>query len=365
MPDLTAEAPTRRRSTRPRLTTTKEPADAPTHRIEPALTRRQARARATTHKTLSTPAHTTPRDQQPRDAPSDNDTVAPGDEHPPTDPFEAAARLFSFTSASATEPATEKLGSSTRSIPTEQERQEGAPAPARRRSNGLRAAFLSARILGLVGILTIGMTVDAEALPHEHDDTSSTPRSVLTGGVQAYVTSAGAGTDVSLSRGSYSTGTLVDLAGTAGIVNYSDAVFRNDPACAVQWPYAVGVPITYGFGMRSGKMHEGTDFVPGAGAHIQAIADGVVRVATDNGGAFGVTIVIDHVIDGQTVSSRYAHMEYDSRQVEVGDTVRVGQYIGRTGDTGRSFGAHLHFEVLQGGTTATDPLPWLRDHAVC
>ncbi|MFL2002101.1 M23 family metallopeptidase [Microbacterium sp. A1-JK] len=209
------------------------------------------------------------------------------------------------------------------------------------------------------------MTVDAEALPHEHDDRASSPRSVLSGDIQAYVTSAAAGTDVSLSRDSYSTGTLVDLAGTAGIVNYSDSVFRNDPTCAVQWPYAVGVPTTYGFGMRSGKMHEGTDFIPGAGAHIQAIADGVVRVATDTGGAFGVTIVIDHVIDGQTVSSRYAHMEYDSRQVEVGDTVHVGQYIGRTGDTGRSFGAHLHFEVLQGGTTATDPLPWLRDHAVC
>lgn len=365
MPDLTAEAPTRRRSTRPRHTTTKEPAEAPTHRIEPVLTRRQARARASTHKTLSTPAHTTPRDQQPRDARSNNDTVAPGDGHPPIDPFEAAARLFSFTSAPATEDATEKSASSTRGIPPEQERHVGASATVRRRSAGLRAAFLSARIVGLVGVLTIGMTVDAEALPHEHDDTVSTPRSALSEDIQAYVTSAEAGTDVSLSRDSYSTGTLVDLAGTAGIVNYSDAVFRNDPTCAVQWPYAVGVPVTYGFGMRSGKMHEGTDFVPGAGAHIQAVADGVVRVATDNGGAFGVTIVIDHVIDGQTVSSRYAHMEYDSRQVEVGDTVRVGQYIGRTGDTGRSFGAHLHFEVLQGGTTATDPLLWLRAHAVC
>lgn len=58
-------------------------------------------------------------------------------------------------------------------------------------------------------------------------------------------------------------------------------------------------------------------------------------------------------------------MEYDSRQVEVGDTVSVGQYIGRTGDTGRSFGAHLHFEVLRNGTSATDPLPWLQTYAAC
>jgi murein DD-endopeptidase MepM/ murein hydrolase activator NlpD len=123
--------------------------------------------------------------------------------------------------------------------------------------------------------------------------------------------------------------------------------------------------MTFGFGMRSGRMHEGIDFTPGTGAHIQAIADGVVRVSTDSGGAFGVTVVIDHVIDGQLVSSRYAHMQYDSRQVQVGDTVSVGQYVGRTGNTGRSFGAHTHMEILQNGSTAIDPLPWLRSHATC
>lgn len=123
--------------------------------------------------------------------------------------------------------------------------------------------------------------------------------------------------------------------------------------------------MTFGVGMRSGRMHQGIDLVPGAGAHIQTIADGVVRVATDNGGAYGVTILIDHEIDGQQVTTRYAHMEYGSRQVQVGDTVRVGQYIGRTGNTGRSFGAHLHFEVLQNGTDAVDPLPWLRSRTQC
>ncbi len=226
--------------------------------------------------------------------------------------------------------------------------------------------FFSAHVFGLVALMTIGMTVDAEALPHEHVTPASNTADGATGGdIQAYVTPAQTQTGTVISRDGYSTATLADLAGTVGITNYSSAVFTNNPDCEVQWPYAVGVPMTYGYGMRDGRLHEGTDFVPGAGAHIQAIADGVISVATDSGGAYGVTIVIDHVVDGRTVSSRYAHMEYDSRQVEVGDAVSVGQYIGRTGDTGRSFGAHLHFEILRDGTTATDPLPWLHTYATC
>ncbi|MFX7621115.1 M23 family metallopeptidase, partial [Acinetobacter baumannii] len=80
------------------------------------------------------------------------------------------------------------------------------------------------------------------------------------------------------------------------------------------------------------------------GAPIQAIADGVVRTATEDGGGYGVMIIIDHKIDGQLVSSRYAHMLHGSMQVKQGDVVHVGEVIGHTGNTGRSFGAHTHFE---------------------
>lgn len=232
----------------------------------------------------------------------------------------------------------------------------------------MRAAAWSAGVVGIVGLLSVAMTTPAEALPHTHEDSVTAPANGSTlppNNVQAYA--APAGTLVTdLARDStYGVGTLVDLASATSISNFSDTVFTNDTGCAVQWPYPAGVPITYGFGMRDGRMHEGTDFVPGGSAQIQAVADGVVRVTTDNGGAFGVTIVIDHFIDGALVSTRYAHMEYNSRQVEVGDTVQVGQYIGRTGNTGRSFGDHLHFEILQNGSQAVDPLPWLRMHATC
>ena len=107
---------------------------------------------------------------------------------------------------------------------------------------------------------------------------------------------------------------MAQLASESGITNFSN-FFVNDPNSPIQWPFAVGVPISYGFGMRVGTMHEGVDFTPGEGSPIQAIADGVVRESTDSGGAFGVHIVIDHVIDGQLVSSSYSHMQYGSRQV--------------------------------------------------
>ncbi|RKT36817.1 peptidase M23-like protein [Microbacterium sp. AG1240] len=278
----------------------------------------------------------------------------------PVDPFDDAARLFSFTPKAPTEPEPPA------SAPPSKLSQQPAGTRKGAAHSRTRAVFFSAHVLGLVALMTVGMTVDAEALPHEHvTPTSITDDGVPGGDIQAYVTPAQTQPSPVVSRDGYSTATLVDLAGTVGITNYSSAVFTNNPDCAVQWPYAVGVPMTYGFGMRDGRLHQGTDFVPGAGAHIQAIADGIVSIATDNGGAYGVTIVIDHLVDGQLVSSRYAHMEYDSRQVEVGDTVSVGQYIGRTGDTGRSFGAHLHFEILRDGTTATDPLPWLQTYAAC
>jgi murein DD-endopeptidase MepM/ murein hydrolase activator NlpD len=222
-------------------------------------------------------------------------------------------------------------------------------------------------VISLVGLMTVGMTTPAEALPHEHT-TPAVAGDVVDPGpdeIQAYVTpSQMQSIDITRTE-NYSVASLVDLAGTVGISNFSDSVFTNDQTCSIQWPYAVGVPMSYGFGMREGGMHQGIDLTPGAEAQIQAIADGVVRTATDDGGGYGVTIVIDHVVNGEQVSSRYAHMEFGSRQVEVGDTVSVGQYIGRTGNSGRSFGAHLHMEILENGTTPIDPVPWLRSNATC
>jgi murein DD-endopeptidase MepM/ murein hydrolase activator NlpD len=143
--------------------------------------------------------------------------------------------------------------------------------------------------------------------------------------------------------------------------------FVNDPTSAVQWPFTQGVPISSGFGPRSvagcgfcSTNHQGLDMNPGAGTPIQAIADGVVAEVGNPSGAYGVWIIIDHVVDGQKVSSMYAHMLLGSLELSVGDTVTVGQIIGAVGSTGASTGAHLHFEIRIDGTLPVDPYAWLK-----
>ena len=262
------------------------------------------------------------------DAP-DADAAASAPSEAEIDAFEAAARLFSFTGETA-------IQRPAQSDETSATAEHAAP----RRNRGasfkrVTAASFSVGVMGIVGLLTVGLTTPADAV--------AAPRSADISGAIA----ASAGGDVAPADGeiqAYVTPTEIQSA-------------------PIQWPFAVGVPISYGFGMRDGTMHEGADFTPGEGSPIQAIADGVVRESTDSGGAFGVHIVIDHVIDGVLVSSSYSHMLYGSRQVQVGDHVTVGTIIGHTGNTGRSYGAHTHFEILANGTTPVDPISWLREHA--
>ena len=134
----------------------------------------------------------------------------------------------------------------------------------------------------------------------------------------------------------------------------------------LQWPVDPSSPISDGFGPRvspcSGcsSQHEGVDFAADSGTSVRAIAAGVV-VETNNPGwtALGVHVAIQHVIDGQTVTSVYGHMQAGSMPLHVGDIVFVGEPIGRVGSTGASTGAHLHFEIRVGGTVPVDPSAWM------
>lgn len=144
------------------------------------------------------------------------------------------------------------------------------------------------------------------------------------------------------------------------------ATFTNDPNGTIQWPFPVGVPISDFYGWRSNPagFHHGIDFTPGYGVPIQAIADGVVRfVGLDAGDTLGIHVIVDHQIDGQLVSSVYAHMAPGSVKVHEGQQLKVTDEIGDVGDTGFSTGAHLHFEIRLNGTEYTDPYAWMLAHA--
>ena len=107
--------------------------------------------------------------------------------------------------------------------------------------------------------------------------------------------------------------------------------------------------ITSGFGGRADPFgggrgyHKGIDFHARTGDPVMAVADGVVSYAGVRSG-YGNVVEIDH---GNGYVTRYAH---NSRLlVRVGDLVRSGQQVARAGSTGRSTGAHVHFEVWDNG----------------
>ncbi|MGX5659656.1 M23 family metallopeptidase [Castellaniella ginsengisoli] len=103
-------------------------------------------------------------------------------------------------------------------------------------------------------------------------------------------------------------------------------------------------------------MHEGLDFVAPRGTPIRAASGGLVtRAGTWHG--YGRMVEIDH---GNGLRTRYAHAS--SVLVKTGDIVRQGQLIARVGSTGRSTGAHLHFEVRM-ADYPLDPALFIQDDA--
>jgi murein DD-endopeptidase MepM/ murein hydrolase activator NlpD len=157
---------------------------------------------------------------------------------------------------------------------------------------------------------------------------------------------------------------------TSGNYAQMAATFTNYSG-PIQWPFRAGVPISTDFGPRippcfgCSSFHKGIDMNPGNGSPIQAISAGVVGELSrvDNGG-LGVYVTIDHNIDGQRVTSVYAHMQPGSVTVSEGQSVDVGDILGMVGNTGQSTGPHLHFEILLDGTTPTDPYAWLSERVI-
>ena len=105
----------------------------------------------------------------------------------------------------------------------------------------------------------------------------------------------------------------------------------------------------------SGKKawHEGVDFAGKAGSNIVAVASGVVSWSGERYG-YGKMVEVAH---GDGVITRYAHNQ--ENLVKVGDMVRRGDVVALMGNSGRSTGPHVHFEVHKNGRPV-DPASYLR-----
>ena len=105
------------------------------------------------------------------------------------------------------------------------------------------------------------------------------------------------------------------------------------------WPTPLSARPTSHFGPRRRRWHYGLDLAQPTGEPIYAAFDGVVRISKLNR-SYGNLVIIHH---DNGLETYYAHMS--KRHVNAGDHVKSGQIIGLCGNTGRSFGSHLHFEI--------------------
>ncbi len=124
------------------------------------------------------------------------------------------------------------------------------------------------------------------------------------------------------------------------------------------WPLPYSdVYVSSRFKWRWGKQHNGIDTCRWSGTHgadVVSVKDGTIDVASwGYGGGYGNYVVVNH---GEGVVTYYAHLS--NITVTPGQRVQKGQVIGQAGNTGYSFGAHLHFGLMINGSWV-DPLKYL------
>lgn len=126
---------------------------------------------------------------------------------------------------------------------------------------------------------------------------------------------------------------------------------------AVDFIFPVEGRITSYFGKRGRRQHKGIDISANVGTPILASSDGEVIFSGRRRG-YGSTIVVDH----SGFLTLYAHCS--KLIASVGDTVRQGDYIAKSGRSGNARGAHLHFEIRDGDNVPLDPVAFLRHKSI-
>ncbi len=140
--------------------------------------------------------------------------------------------------------------------------------------------------------------------------------------------------------------------GTAGVAEKKPPrVIRVGKGSGVlEWPLR-GV-LYARFGKKGKEPHDGIDLAAPAGQAVKTAAPGTVLFAGEQKG-YGLIVIVEH--DGGLITL-YAHNR--DLRVKTGQKVRVGQVVATVGDSGRTSGPHLHFEVRKDGVPV-DPLDFL------
>lgn len=246
-------------------------------------------------------------------------------------------------------------------------RRAAAPAPARRshrRPAGARQA-LTIVAMGFVGAMLVATSVPALAVtatdtalrasvyaPVE-DTVTYTPQHVEVGAEAVEATLAAESYDVVKAPPPI----VAEVAGLGSV-----SIIESDK---IVWPVQSPDRRSGGYGPRNAPcagcstFHDGVDFTPGNGTPVMSIADGVVVLATESGGGLGVNVEVEHNIGGELITSSYAHMQYGSIAVSVGQRVTAGQQLGLVGTTGQSTGPHLHLEMFGTDGARFDGFGWL------
>ncbi len=120
--------------------------------------------------------------------------------------------------------------------------------------------------------------------------------------------------------------------------------------------------ITSAFGSRrdpftnKGKLHKGIDLSTAIGTEVLATADGVVESVDHNADGYGKMIVLNHNHEYLTVYSQLSDIK-----VRTGEKIHRGEVIALSGNSGKSTGPHLHYEVHKNGK-AVDPAAYIHDY---
>lgn len=221
-------------------------------------------------------------------------------------------------------------------------------------------AEMEARNSVIFGKLEEALTVSVKPLDRMFRDAGLNPDDLLSAVKSGYSGQGGPLSPISLSTMGLSgspdeTRANAILQGLDSLNMYRIAAFK----VPLGLPLKTGFRLTSGFGGRndpingSARMHEGQDLAGDYGDPVYATADGTVTYAGWENG-YGRLVKITHAFG---IETRYGHLS--QIEVNVGQKVSRGEKIGDMGNSGRSTGTHLHYEVRLSGT-AVNPMTFIR-----